>query len=258
MLIISLPIELSFLNDKSFNWHEINVGMSGNHIYVIKNIKNERYVLKVSKHGINLEPEYKRIIWINNRLPVPKIYNFLEINKKQYLLMSYIYGKPSFFPVFKDRDRIIKLLASSLKLIHTIKTDDCPFDESIESKLMRARENLIKGTVSFDNIDLSTTHKTPEEYYRDLLLNIPTNEEMVFTHGDYCLPNILVNNYELAGFVDLGLSGIGDKYQDLALCARSIRFNFGEEWIKPFFTYYGIEKVDTEKMFFFTILDEFF
>ena len=38
----------------------------------------------------------------------------------------------------------------------------------------------------------------------------------VLIHGDYCLPNIILRDWKLGGFIDLGESGIGDRHYDLA------------------------------------------
>ena len=57
-------------------------------------------------------------------------------------------------------------------------------------------------------------------------MNNQPKEELVFTHGDYCLPNSFIKDNKTVGFIDLGNAGIADKWQDLALCIRSLEHNF--------------------------------
>lgn len=44
-------------------------------------------------------------------------------------------------------------------------------------------------------------------------------------HGDFCLPNILVKNNKIVGFIDLGDSGVGDPWCDYAWCIWSLEYN---------------------------------
>ena len=44
-------------------------------------------------------------------------------------------------------------------------------------------------------------------------------------HGDCCLPNILVKDNIVVGFIDLGDSGIGDPWQDYAWSIWSLEYN---------------------------------
>lgn len=44
-------------------------------------------------------------------------------------------------------------------------------------------------------------------------------------HGDFCLPNILVKDNKVVGFIDLGDSGIGDPWRDYAWCIWSLEYN---------------------------------
>ncbi|GAC1535846.1 MAG: hypothetical protein NVS2B7_05120 [Herpetosiphon sp.] len=80
----------------------------------------------------------------------------------------------------------------------------------------------------------------------------------MFTHGDFCLPNIVIHNGQVGGFIDVGRAGVGDPFRDLALCARSIAFNFGRAWVPVFFAAYGLPRPEPARLAFFRLLDEFF
>jgi aminoglycoside phosphotransferase len=87
-----------------------------------------------------------------------------------------------------------------------------------------------------------------------------TVEDIVFTHGDYCLPNILIDHThtQINGFIDWGRAGIADRYQDLALATRSLIYNFGPGWESLLWKEYGLETVDYGKLEFYQLIDEFF
>lgn len=46
-----------------------------------------------------------------------------------------------------------------------------------------------------------------------------------FVHGDLCLPNILVFDDEISGFIDLDNSGLGDMYHDISWMLWSLEYN---------------------------------
>jgi kanamycin kinase/aminoglycoside 3'-phosphotransferase-3 len=88
----------------------------------------------------------------------------------------------------------------------------------------------------------------------------------VLSHGDFCLSNVLIENGKLSGFIDLGETGVGDKWRDIALLYRSLRHNSGGYYggkVYPdfnpdmLFDTLGIEP-DHNKLRFYTLLDELF
>lgn len=60
-------------------------------------------------------------------------------------------------------------------------------------------------------------------------------------HGDYCLPNVLIDAGEASGFVDLGELGVADRWWDLAVATWSITWNLGPGHETLFLSEYGAE-----------------
>lgn len=108
-----------------------------------------------------------------------------------------------------------------------------------------------------DESDFDTV-RSAADLYQELLATRPDQEDQVFTHGDYCLPNVLVGNGRVTGFIDLGRAGVADRYQDPALCTRSLTYNFGPGWDARFLAHYGLPQPDEAKLTFYRLLDEFF
>ncbi len=90
--------------------------------------------------------------------------------------------------------------------------------------------------------------------------------EPVLSHGDFCLPNIFLQDNQVTGFIDLGATGIGDKWRDIALCHRSLKHNcdgtFGDKVYPDFnpdllFEELGIDP-NSEKIRYYILLDELF
>ena len=101
------------------------------------------------------------------------------------------------------------------------------------------------------------------ELYYWLMANRPP-EDIFFTHGDYCQPNIFIDGTKVTGFIDVGSGGIADRWQDIALCVRSLGYNLGEiekakkeKYINLLFSHLGIDP-DWVKINYYILLDELF
>ena len=63
-----------------------------------------------------------------------------------------------------------------------------------------------------------------------------------FIHGDLCLPNILIDNNEISGFVDIGDGGVGDEWKDYAWSIWSLEYNLKtDEYTKLYLEKIGVE-----------------
>jgi aminoglycoside phosphotransferase len=159
-----------------------------------------------------------------------------------------------------DMPRLVRLIAAGMRQIHSISIEDCPFDQRLDTRIEAARVRMINGLVDEDDFDPQRRGRSAEELYPGLLADRPRTEALVFTHGDYCLPNIIIDpaNRVISGFIDWGSAGIADRHQDIALAARSLEYNFGAEWVPLLFEEYGIELIDPAKIEYYKLLDEFF
>lgn len=52
-------------------------------------------------------------------------------------------------------------------------------------------------------------------------------QEVVVCHGDYCLPNVLLDDGRVVGYVDLGEVGLAERWRDLAVATWSVTWNLG-------------------------------
>ncbi len=71
-------------------------------------------------------------------------------------------------------------------------------------------------------------------------------EGRVLVHGDACLPNFIVKNGELAGYIDLEDMRMDSSDVDLAAGVWSLRYNLGPGHGIPFLAKYGIESPTEE------------
>lgn len=74
------------------------------------------------------------------------------------------------------------------------------------------------------------------------------------THGDYSMPNILINNDEIS-FIDLGELGISTKYLDIYYFMKSLKINEKEEIFQDFLNGYGLEKINNNYIKWMDLID---
>ena len=223
--------------------------------------------------------EIERLRWMSaNGLPVPRIVAQIRDGDTVYLLTEALPGLDASVPRFAGAEAsIIAALAAALRRLHAVPVRDCPFTHSAAARVEEAARRVAAGFVDPVEFDEGRGTRDPCELL-DVLIASHARlvarraagaieaEGRVFTHGDYCLPNIILREpvatasgmLVLSGFIDVGRAGVADPYQDLALGARSIAYNLGAQWVPAFLTAYGLERVDRERIEFYTLRDEFF
>jgi kanamycin kinase/aminoglycoside 3'-phosphotransferase-3 len=221
----------------------------------------ENYYLKIDSKNGELRNEYQNISWLCGKVPVPKIIEWDSDEEADYLLISEINGLMLCDDYYLANPYLaISVLSKGLQLLHSIDITNCRLKNNLEKKLLSAKTNIQNKKVDIDDWQEETKKlfQSPELLLEYLYDNKPQNEELVFTHGDYCLPNIFGHGNEITGFIDLGNAGISDKWQDIALCIRSLCSNFNtNEYENILLEKLGIEK-DTIKFNYYILLDELF
>lgn len=100
-----------------------------------------------------------------------------------------------------------------------------PFDQTLKVKLPAACRRVELNLVDPSDFDDERKGQSANEAMQCLIETPTPPEELVFCHGDLCLPNVLIIAGRCSGFIDLGRAGVADKYQDLALLGRSISWD---------------------------------
>lgn len=216
------------------------------------------YVLKIERVSSETENEIKLMKWLNGRLPVPKIIEHCVKDDKSYLLMTRLEGEM----LSKDDDSL-ELYTKAINNLKEIDCRDCPVDNRLQHYLKKAEYNVEKGLVDIEDANPDTYgpegFKDPQELLSWLKDNQP-EEEISYTHGDLCMPNILIKDGNITGYIDLGRGGLGDPYRDIALCYRSYLYNteINEEELKNELEHLLGFKLDMQKVKYYILVDELF
>ena len=141
-------------------------------------------------------------------------------------------------------------LGELLSELHSIKaTDSCPIKDRTGDYFKTCEANKELG-----NFDLSyhiPSHKfsSPSDAYREFLQHRNALKSDTLIHGDFCLPNIIMQNDAFSSYIDLGGAGIGDRHIDIFWAAWTLSFNLGtDKYRSVFYDAYGRDKIDEEAL----------
>ena len=242
-----------------------DVGLSGAKVMVF-----EDCVLKIAPYQKKNEETVAVMRWLAGKLPVPQVLCYESDAERQYLLMSRVTGQMACDAYYMERPKeLVARLAKALNMLWRVDVSDCPRHRTIDAELNEARYRVENHLVNMENAEPATFgpsgFKDPEDLLNWLEHNRPSYEP-VLSHGDFCLPNIFLDGGKISGFIDFGATGVGDKWRDIALCWRSLRWNaegvYGGK-VYPdirsdmLFDALGIAP-DPEKLKYYLLLDELF
>lgn len=244
-----------FIGDTSLK--EIGIGCSNSQ--VIQIIKDDQeYYLKIAKKGL-LTQEYNALKWLDGKLPVSEIILFDDESENEFLITKAIIGEMVCSETYlKNPDDSLKIIKDAFDTIYNVNISDCPFDVSNKYKLSLIERNVKLGLVKNEDLKESTLQKFGS--VENLLKYLKDNqfeEELCFSHGDTSLPNIFALDNNFSGFIDVGECGIADKWFDLAICEKSIKRNYGEEYISKFYEKLNITP-DRNKLDYYLLMMELY
>lgn len=233
-----------------------DIGRSGSAVLIFDDM-----VLKIEKTSSSSDNEHKILSWLDGRLSAPRVVAFACEDGYNYLLMTRLSGVMA-CEKGQEPAAVVRGLAEGLRTLWNVDISDCPISWDVDTKLAlaKARMETIKGKPSNESF------ASFDALYDYLAQNRPT-EELVFSHGDYCLPNIFLSGEDCVGFLDLGSAGIADKWYDIHMCLWSLSYNFCElggmsekdfsAYKKLLFEELSLES-NEEKVRYHALLDEFF
>lgn len=152
-----------------------------------------------------------------------------------------------------DPNKLADILGESLRALHEIDARDCPVTDRCGEYIALAESNYRSGCYSKEDFPDSFGYRSAEEAYSALQEGKAMLKNEVLIHGDYCLPNIMLDGWRPSGFIDLGNGGIGDRHIDLFWGKWSVCFNLRlynaanpEKYATRFLDAYGKDRIDND------------
>lgn len=203
------------------------------------------YLKTANKEALRDEAEMTR--YFHNKGLSSSVIEYIS-EERDYMLTERVVGEDCTHAAYiEDPNRLTDTVAQSLRMLHETDFADCPKKDRTGDYLRRAKEN-------YKNKQYDTSYLVPKlsslglnQVWDYICHNSRFLKNEVLIHGDYCLPNVMLDGWRLSGFIDLGFAGVGDRHVDLFWGAWTLAFNLKtDKYRERFFDAYGREKLEPE------------
>lgn len=206
--------------------------------------KGKGYYLKCSDKG-TLEKEAQMTEYFHSKELGAEVINYTS-NDRDWILTSAVVGEDCVFDGYlMDPKRLCDTIAYELRKLHETDYSDCPISDRTAEYLATAERNYRTGNYDKSSFPDSFGYRSPEEAWAVLNEGKDALKSRVLLHGDYCLPNIILNDWKLSGFIDVGSGGVGDRHIDIFWGVWTLWFNLKtNKYRERFLDAYGRDKAD--------------
>lgn len=193
--------------------------------------------LKISKKG-ELERECGMTRFLHGHRVAPGVIAYASDADHDYLFSEAVSGEDGTAAMhIEDPGRLAGVFGEHLRMLHSLPIEGCPYPD-------RTAEMVNEAANRGADVRLLSE------------ANYSANDHVII-HGDYCLPNIIMDNFAFKGFIDLGDGGLGDRHHDLYWGIWTLRYNLKTNHYKDvFLDAYGRKEIDVDGLAYFTKLNQ--
>lgn len=141
-------------------------------------------------------------------------------------------------------EKLCQILASTLLTLHHQPLISMPVSLSYEQYI---KSSIAYHSDSYDESYILSKYPVhnKEEAWKIIQDNKHHLKVDTLIHGDFCLPNIIINNEKFSTLIDFSQSGLGDKHIDLYWAIWSLQYNLKtDQYTDYFLDCYGRENFD--------------
>lgn len=173
-----------------------------------------------------------------------------EQTERDYMLTERVRGEDCTHAQYlSDPKRLCELYAELLYDLHHRDFSDCPVQNRIDSYKSLAFENYRTGNYDQDSFPDSFGYASAEEAMAVIEKYGSALRNDTLIHGDYCLPNVMLDDWRFSAFIDVGNGGVGDRHIDLFWGTWTLWYNLKtNEYEDRFLDAYGRGNFDRDML----------
>lgn len=177
----------------------------------------------------------------------PEVLDY-ESGATDWLLTRAVPGEDCTFHLYtEDPSRLCDTTAELLRMLHDTDPAGCPVPNRTQEYLAAARRSYENKTYDASLFPDNWGYASAEEAWAVVERYGKELKSDTLLHGDYCLPNIMLEDWRFSGFIDLDAAGVGDRHVDLFWGIWSLEFNLKTDRFRDrFLDAYGRERINEE------------
>ena len=145
--------------------------------------------------------------------------------------------------------RLCDVLATSLRALHETDFSACPVKDRTAEYIATVEKNFASGNYDTSHFPDSFGFATAEDAWRVFSEGKDLLRTDTLIHGDYCLPNVMLDDWKLSSFIDLGNGGVADRHIDIFWGLWTLWFNLKTEaYYTRFLDAYGRDRVNLDTL----------
>lgn len=145
--------------------------------------------------------------------------------------------------------RLAITLGERLRALHETATEGQQIPDHTGAYIRQALDNYYARRWDESRFPDNWGYASAEDAWAVLQELAPHFRQDVLLHGDYCLPNVMLEDWRFTGFIDVGAGGMGDRHIDLFWGVWSLGFNLKtDKWGDTFLDAYGRDRVQPEML----------
>ena len=169
-------------------------------------------------------------------------------DEKDYLITSPVAGQDGIWPAHLSApEKLATAFGASLRMLHSQPFEDCPVD--LLGNLLQESEVRAFQQWHLDDLCPFIGAASAETARDEVRARAHLLMRDALCHGDYCLPNIMLDNWQWTGFIDIAEGGAGDHHYDIAWGLWTIMYNLKDvKYGHIFLDAYGRDAIDPDRL----------
>ena len=213
---------------------------------VIFSDKEQGFFIKSAAKG-TLARESELTRWFHGKGLSAAVVTYIS-DEKDWLVTEKVPGDDCTAAKYIEQPkRLCDMLAERLSIVHSTDFAGCPIQNHTQQYIARATQNYHAGIYDQTLFPDNWGYRSAEEAFGVIKKSDGLLKTDTLLHGDYCLPNIIHDDWHFSGLIDVDSGGVGDRHVDLFWGAWTLFFNLKtDQYRQRFFDCYGRDKVDAE------------